>query len=131
VVDTNVLFAALVANGLCREVVRKHVRNHRLIASQVLLDEFAEKIRHKLGQDPGDVPFYTAYAGRVHIVVSQALPAPVCRDSDDDVVLAAALAGSADAIITGDKDLLVLKKFRKIRILSPRQFLELVEAGGS
>ena len=35
--------AALVADGLCREVVRKHVRNHQLVASQALLDELAEK----------------------------------------------------------------------------------------
>jgi predicted nucleic acid-binding protein len=40
------------------------------------------------------------------------------------VVLATALAGKADVIVTGDDDLLVLKQFRGIRILSPRQFLE-------
>jgi predicted nucleic acid-binding protein len=45
----------------------------------------------------------------------------------DDVVLATALAGKADVIVTGDDDLLVLKEFRGIRILSPRQFLQLLD----
>ena len=57
----------------------------------------------------------------------QPLPARVCRDKNDDVVLATALAGKADVIVTGDDDLLVLKTFRGIRILSPRQFLELLD----
>ena len=38
-----------------------------------------------------------------------------------------ALAGKADVIVTGDEDLLVLKKFRGIEILSPRQFLQLLD----
>ena len=46
----------------------------------------------------------------------------VSRDPDNDVVLATALAGDCDCIITGDKDLLVLERFRKIPILAPADF---------
>lgn len=49
------------------------------------------------------------------------------RDPDDDVVLACAIDGQADVIVTGDKDLLVLRSFRKIPILTPRQFLQILE----
>jgi predicted nucleic acid-binding protein len=55
------------------------------------------------------------------------LPERVCRDKHDDIVLATALAGKADFIVTGDDDLLALKKFRGIRILSPRNFLEFLD----
>jgi predicted nucleic acid-binding protein len=55
------------------------------------------------------------------------LPARVCRDKSDDVALATAVAGKADVIVTDDEDLLVLKKFRGIEILSPRQFLKLLD----
>ena len=46
------------------------------------------------------------------------------------ILLATALAGNADVIVTGDEDLLVLKKFRGIEILSPRQFLKLLDRTG-
>ena len=46
-----------------------------------------------------------------------------CRDPDDDKMLETALAGRADCLATGDKDLLVMSPFSGIPILSPRQFL--------
>ena len=45
-----------------------------------------------------------------------------CRDKEDDSVLACALACKADYLITGDRDLLEIKKFHKTKILSPREF---------
>ena len=48
-----------------------------------------------------------------------------CRDPRDDKFLSLAVSGSADCIISGDKDLLVLNPFRDILILTPAQFLEL------
>jgi len=47
----------------------------------------------------------------------------VCRDPDDDHLLALCKDGRADLLITGDKDLLVLKHFGATRILSPTEFL--------
>lgn len=52
------------------------------------------------------------------------LEQPVCRDPDDDNILAAALAGECVCIITGDKDLLVLDNFAGINIVSPNEFAE-------
>ena len=53
----------------------------------------------------------------------------VCRDPNDDHVLAAALAVKADFIVTGDKDLLSLEVFRGIRIVAARPFLAEVAPG--
>ena len=44
------------------------------------------------------------------------------RDPKDDMLLALSLAGRADYLVTGDKDLLVLRKFEKTRIVTPREF---------
>jgi predicted nucleic acid-binding protein len=55
------------------------------------------------------------------------LAQPACRDPDDDEVLATAVCAGADIILTGDADLLVLKSFQGIDILSPRQFVELMD----
>ena len=46
----------------------------------------------------------------------------VCRDKDDDIVPAYALEAAVDYLATGDKDLLILKMFRAIRIVTPRDF---------
>ncbi len=45
----------------------------------------------------------------------------VSRDADDDAVLACALASRADLIVSGDADLLVLKQFQGIRIVTAAQ----------
>jgi len=55
------------------------------------------------------------------VIEPPALPQPVCRDPDDDEVLALAIAAQADLIISGDNDLLVLQQFNGIPILSPAQ----------
>lgn len=51
------------------------------------------------------------------------LAAPVCRDEDDDAVLALALSSSAACLVTGDDDILVLKTIEGIPIITPRAFL--------
>ncbi len=47
-----------------------------------------------------------------------------CRDPKDDKFLELAVSGKADFIISGDRDLQVLNLFRKIKIVSPREFLD-------
>lgn len=54
----------------------------------------------------------------------------ICRDPDDDRVIACAIAGRADTIVSGDRDLLDLEQVGRIPILSAAQFLELLEQGG-
>ena len=123
VLDTNVIIAGIVADGLCRDLLRRGVLPHDLVTSEPLLEELVEKLRSKFRVDPHDVPFLAAYRKRAETVVPAALDDTVCRDPDDDVVLGTVLAGKADIILTGDEDLLVLKSYRGIRILSPRQYL--------
>ena len=125
VCDTNVLIAGLVADGLCRDIVKRRLPRHELFTSKVLLAELNEKLRDKFGVDPGSVPFIKTYRDRATIIRPAALPASVCRDREDDEVLAA--AAKAEAIVTGDKDLLTLKTYGGIPILSPRQLVELLD----
>lgn len=54
------------------------------------------------------------------------LPKPVCRDPDDDHVLACALATPADAIVSGDKDLTDLGSYQGIPILGAREAADLI-----
>jgi predicted nucleic acid-binding protein len=47
----------------------------------------------------------------------------VCRDPKDDMLIEAALAGAAKYVVTGDEDLLVLRRFETMRFVTPRTFL--------
>jgi len=127
VVDTNVWFAGLVAEGLCRQIVKEKLHGHELITSAGLFEELVEKLRIKFHCTPETLPFLQIYQARAVFVEPSALPVPVCRDPDDDLVLSTALAGEAEAILTGDKDLLILREFQNIPILSPREFIELLQ----
>ena len=55
-----------------------------------------------------------------------AVAADACRDADDMHILGLAKAGKADYLVTGDDDLLVLKRFGRCRIVTPRQFWSLM-----
>jgi len=57
-------------------------------------------------------------------VVNPAHKITLCRDPRDNLVLECALAGKADFIVTGDEDLLVLKKFKSISIITPKNFIK-------
>ena len=107
--------AGLVAEGVCRDIVKRRLPACELLTSRVLLDELSDKMREKFGLDPKDLPLLQIYQDAATILK----PNP-----DDDELLAIALAGKAEIILTGDKDLLTLKQFQGIKILSPRQFVE-------
>jgi len=128
VLDTNVLLSAILVPGTCRELLKGRALAHDWFTSPALLAEFAEKLAGKLDLQPERTPLYLLYRRRARSVIPAPLLAPVCRDADDDLVLATALAAQADVIITGDKDLLVLRRHAGIRIRAPRQFMDAPEA---
>lgn len=123
VLDTNVVVAGIVAEGLCREILEIHVPEHDVILSQVLWDELVEKLRRKFGLAPDELPILALYRQHATWCEPAALAETVCRDPDDDWVLATAVAGGAEAIVSGDADLLVLSSYLGIETLSPRQFV--------
>jgi putative PIN family toxin of toxin-antitoxin system len=127
VCDTNVLIAGLVADGLCRDIVKRRLPALELFSSKPLVDELADKLKEKFGIEPEKLPLLIAYQEKISMVEPQRLSKRICRDPDDDLVLATAVAAEADVILTGDDDLLVLKTFQEIRILSPRQFVEMLD----
>lgn len=129
VCDTNVLVAALVADGLCRDIVKRRLLQVELFTSTALLRELATTLRLKFRVDPYELPILAAYRERASMVRPARLARPICRDPDDDLVLATAKAAGAQVILTGDRDLLVLEHFEGVAILSPRAFVESIDRG--
>lgn len=128
VIDTNVLIAALLWRTEPHALLA-HVRSGSLglISSPALLAELGDV----LGRPKFDAILVRAKTSReqalaevrqlAEVIEPPPLPQPVCRDPDDDAVLALAIAAQADLIVSGDKDLLVLGQFDRIPIVSPAQ----------
>lgn len=123
--DTNVLISAFIARGNSNEVFDHCLTSHQLITSLWILDELEEKLTGKFHFKKTDVKdVVNLIRANAEIVEPDGLDKKVCRDADDDNILAAALAEKADCIVTGDNDLLALKDYRGIRIISPTGFWE-------
>ncbi len=83
-------------------------------------EKFAERLR-RINKTP--VQFLQNYRALVEVVDVTSLPEPVCDDPDDDVVLACAISGAADIIVSGDDHLLRLDGYAGILIMKPAVFL--------
>ncbi len=123
VVDTNVFVSGILFGGTPRKILT-HVkeRNVVLLISPELEHEILEKLTKfdALGELYEDMRFMLAH-GALKVVPTQSVT--VCRDPKDNMLLALAREGNADVLITGDRDLLVLKYFEHTAIMTPRQFL--------
>jgi uncharacterized protein len=95
-----------------------------LVSSEAILTEFEEKLVEKAKLPAPEAAKVRSEAATDSLVVQpEALPAPVCRDADDDVILATARAGKVDLTVTGDKGLLVLGNYLGIPIETPAECL--------
>ena len=122
--DTNVLVSAVLFGGLPQGLVEQAFRGeYELVTSEALLDEFEEVLRERFAR-----PALLARALREELASIADMSRPqriprASRDPADDMVLAAALGGHADAIVTGDKDLLDLGAYEGMPVLTTRQAL--------
>ena len=125
VLDTNVLLAAFGARGLCEAVFEVCLKHHEIILSRHIPNEVSTHLTAKF-KVPAKQARETVIFLRQHSQVVQptSVAADTCRDSDDLAVLGTAQAANAHFLITGDKDLLEIKKIKSTAILTPRQFYD-------
>jgi uncharacterized protein len=129
VLDTNVLVSAALRNGSLphRTLLRARMEARLLVSDETLAEYRAVLLRDKFDRDvaralrEGLVQEYS----RLCTLVPIPTHIHACRDPRDDKFLEVAVHGRADAIITGDADLLALNPFREIAILTPAAYLNL------
>jgi len=130
VLDTNVVVSALIWGGIPFALLEAATEGHiDLVTSPALLAELAEVLNRphlstRLQRVRGSVQealgFYAAFTVSV---TPASVPRTVPDDPDDDHVIAAAMAASADIIASGDRHLLSIGTHQGIQILRPAEML--------
>jgi uncharacterized protein len=135
VLDTNIAISGLVWRGPPHQLLVALAEDKFTAhTSYALISELTRKLLgSKLGaellkRDISAQQLVMSYSALCEIVSPAPLTNPVCRDPDDDAVLACAKAAQADLIVSGDQDLLVLQAFEGIQILNAVQALERLTA---
>jgi putative PIN family toxin of toxin-antitoxin system len=125
--DTNVLVAAFATRGLCADILRQILAEHELITSEVVLTELDRALHQKLRLPKSTIVEIVALLRRYHVE-----PKPKAKlnlsfsDTEDLWVLSSALSAEIDVFVTGDKDLLTIKRRLPFEITSPRGFWEML-----
>lgn len=123
VLDTNEIVAALATRSACAELYTRVLAMHSYAVDDNLLDEVERVLRVKFRVPaPRVVDALALLRGTAHVLTPEPLATPVCRDPDDDRILALARSFQADLLVTGDDDLLVLHPWEGIAIVRPREF---------
>ncbi len=127
VLDAKVVVAAFASRGLCESIFEFCLSEHEIVLCADLLDESARNLRLKIGLPAVVVEGIRELLRENGTMLDPApVPQDACRDPADAKILGLAVASRADFVVTGDKDLLVLKKCQGIPILSPRSFSEVI-----
>jgi uncharacterized protein len=128
--DTNVLVAAFATRGLCTDVFRTVPAEHDLVIGEVILAEFRRVLATKFKVPRERIDAIEAVFAPFPVIPKPDAPDPAnVRDAADRWIVATAVAGNADVLITGDRDLLDVRSDLPVRTLDPREFWELLRAG--
>ena len=128
--DTNVLVAAFATRGLCADVMRAVLAEHQLIVGDVVLTELRKALHRRIKLPEATVEDILALLRAQEVVPKPEKPSDLAvRDPDDRWILAAAVAGRADVLVTGDHDLPAVAKDAPLPILDPRGFWNLLSKG--
>jgi len=125
VFDTNILVSALVFPGGQGEAALRRIidETDQLVLSRPIVDELLDVLARKFARDAEELAHVAVFVTELAVVVAPKKRLRVVIDDPDNRILECAVAGRAEVIVTGDKALLALKLYEKIRILTLREYL--------
>lgn len=125
--DTNVLVSAFATRGLCSDLLRSVLAEHELITGEVILVELRRSLRNRIKLPSSTVSGIEQFLKKQIVVPKPSKPHPLeIKDPDDKWVLATAVAGDSDVLVTGDSDLLEVESRAPLRIMTPREFWDML-----
>ena len=119
--DTNVLVSAYTARGICADLLRHILAEHELLTGEVNLVELRGVLRERFHASSTLIDAVESELRDETIIPQPSEPSSVpVRDPDDRWVLASAIVGNADLLVTGDQDLLAVAAEASVEIVTPR-----------
>lgn len=133
VLDANVFVSALIRpegppGRICVELLEREA--FALILSPAIVDEVRRtfddpRVRRYVRLTSREIEAWLASVQSVaELVEGRRSVSVVASDPDDDKYFAAAVEGDADVVVSGDRHVLEVKQFERIRVLTPRAFLD-------
>ncbi len=130
--DTNVLLTAHVGRGLSADLFRLMLAEHTLVLGDVVLREFTRVLVDRFEVPPAEARRVERDLRRHEVVPRPDSPGPLrLHDPDDEWVVATALTGQVELLVTGDAALLVAAADAPLQILSPRACWEALRGPGA
>ena len=130
VLDTNIFISSFFWGGNPRKIMTRIIdgRDILFVSYEILQEVFFVMSRPKFNVNHRQVIRFINSIEEIALRVTLlGTVQGVCRDSDDDKILECAVLGDVDFIISGDRDLLSLKKFQGISIMSASEYIEKVD----
>lgn len=124
VFDSGVWISGFEFGGTPLAAVRLAYKEHQIALCDGILDEiYAALVRKFRWSEDRLKDSLSDYLDNVSQAEVRGELHGVCRDPNDDMVIECAINAGADVIVTGDKDLLAVRSYEGIRIITPREFL--------
>lgn len=134
--DTNIsVSAAIKVEGKPAQIIRRATSEFDWLTSDYIVAEVERALARphiqkrypKLVTAALRQEFIALMQEQAEIVETRRAIDPTSRDIKDDPILASAADGHADYIVTGDRDLLVLGEYEGVKIVTPEQFLQILD----
>jgi uncharacterized protein len=127
VLDTNIFISAVFWGGIPEKILNSLSEGKfTLVTSEEIINEIAEVLR-EFHMSAADILIWRKYLLENSIVVKPTTKIAVCSDKKDDKFIEAANSAKANYLVSGDKHLLVLKEYQQTKIVTAREFLELMD----
>jgi putative PIN family toxin of toxin-antitoxin system len=129
VIDSNIFVSSFFWGGNPQKIFDRVINGlDELFITDEIIDEIesvmgSRKFNANMSEIEDYVKIIEKYSKKT---VSKNVSESISRDKDDDKILQCGFDGNVDFIITGDKDLLVFKEYKAIKIMTPKDYLEIM-----
>ena len=126
VFDTNIYISAFVITGsLAEKAILKVIReNYRLFISKEIVDEVLSVLSKKFDYNKEILSRTAIFLSEIAELIKTHDKVYILKDESDNRIIECAVSAEADIIVSGDKEILSLKEYKGIKIMTLREFLE-------